>query len=375
MYQTQVKFSGNLHALRGLAALSVVFFHARGLSPNFATGWMEFVRHFGTGVTLFFILSGFSLSLSNFDKISAPDWLRGYTIKRIARIIPVWYTFIAITWLYHYFKFGMKLPAQTVINQVLPFYSIIPGRAEGMVWAGWTIGVELMFYAIFPLMLVILRDNVKAWCVALIGFLAVSISIYAYVPSEVDPASLYISFPRQAFVFVLGATFYFATRRAQSLGRERGFALFMLAVSIVGFVLWACYDKNVWRPAYYYFLPMKAMALGALTVFAYINPKFGKLPQFNLYNSVTRFLGDKSYTIYLAHPIVVAETKRFQEPLSGLIPNEGLAFLAYCAILIGITCIIATVISTLIEAPLYKRGRAIALAGISQAAGTKTSAS
>jgi len=32
MYQGQSKFSGNLHALRGLAAVSVIFFHAWGMN-------------------------------------------------------------------------------------------------------------------------------------------------------------------------------------------------------------------------------------------------------------------------------------------------------------------------------------------------------
>jgi len=44
MYQGQSKFSGNLHALRGLAAVSVIFFHAWGMNAaNIPSlGWMNF---------------------------------------------------------------------------------------------------------------------------------------------------------------------------------------------------------------------------------------------------------------------------------------------------------------------------------------------
>jgi len=114
MYQQQAKFSGNLHALRGLAAVSVIFYHAKGMNPVITdVGWMSFVSQFGAGVTLFFVLSGFSLSLSNYQHIDKVGWLRGYSIKRIARIIPVWYAFIAITWLNHYFHINYKLPNST----------------------------------------------------------------------------------------------------------------------------------------------------------------------------------------------------------------------------------------------------------------------
>jgi len=182
MYQGQSKFSGNLHALRGLAAVSVIFFHAWGMNAaNIPSlGWMNFIMQFGAGVTLFFILSGFSLSLSNYGHIDKPSWLRAYSIKRIARIIPVWYVFIAITWLNHYFHLNYAMPSNNVLFSIIPFYSIVPGREAGMVWAGWTIGVELMFYMIFPIMIVLFRNNLKLWGAALLALIAISLKLRGY---------------------------------------------------------------------------------------------------------------------------------------------------------------------------------------------------
>ena len=362
MYQGQSKFSGNLHALRGLAAVSVIFFHAWGMNAaNIPSlGWMNFIMQFGAGVTLFFILSGFSLSLSNYGHIDKPSWLRAYSIKRIARIIPVWYVFIAITWLNHYFHLNYAMPSNNVLFSLIPFYSIVPGREAGMVWAGWTIGVELMFYMIFPIMIVLFRNNLKLWGAALLALIAISLKLRGYAGPDAAPQFLQYSFPRQAFVFVMGCTFYFAVQRAMKDNKERQLAFAMLILSLIGFALWIGEVKG-WVSFHNDLrLVVKAFALSGLTAFVFLNPKMGALPQLNLYNPLTKFFGDKSYTIYLAHPIIISWTKPWLAPIYDAVPDVGLAILVYALIVLIITCAAAAVISTLIEAPLYKRARALA---------------
>lgn len=361
MYQAQAKFSGNLHALRGLAAVSVIFYHAKGMNPVITdAGWMSFVSEFGAGVTLFFVLSGFSLSLSNYHHIDKVGWLRGYSIKRIARIMPVWYAFIAITWLNHYFHINYQLPGNTVLFSMIPFYSIIPGKEQGLVWAGWTIGVELMFYMIFPIMIVLLRNNLKAWGLALLGLILISMKLRGYAGPDATPHFLQNSFPRQAFIFIMGCTFYFIVQRAMSGGRERALALVMLTLSIIFFGLWVAQVNGLTGYHYDYWLVVEAFALSSLTAFAYLNPKFKNLPQLNLYNPVTKFFGDKSYTIYLSHPIIVSWTRPWIDPIFEAVPDKGTALLIYGLIVLTFSCAAAAVISTLIEEPLYKRGRAMA---------------
>ena len=311
MYQGQSKFSGNLHALRGLAAVAVIFYHAKGMNPVIAdVGWMSFVSQLGTGVTLFFVLSGFSLSLSNYNHIDKAGWLRGYSIKRIARIMPVWYAFIAITWLNHLFHIHYKLPADNVLFSIIPFYSIIPGREQGMVWAGWTIGVELMFYMIFPILIVLFRNNLKAWGLALVGLIFISLRLRAYAGPDATAHFVQNSFPRQAFIFILGCFLYFLTQRALEKGRSHLLAAVMFVLAAVCFYMWAGFFKGWVRYHYDWLLVIQAFALGFLTVFLFISPKLHVLPKPNLYNPVTKFFGDKSYTIYLSHPIIISWTRR-----------------------------------------------------------------
>ncbi|MBC7284272.1 acyltransferase family protein [Hoeflea sp.] len=95
MYGENRRFSGNLHALRGLAAVAVVFYHVKSIGLV-DTGSLKIVHFLGSGVQLFFILSGFSLALFNFERVDKIGWLRGYALRRMGRILPLWWLFIAI---------------------------------------------------------------------------------------------------------------------------------------------------------------------------------------------------------------------------------------------------------------------------------------
>lgn len=355
MYEMQKKFSGNLHALRGLAAVSVVFFHAKNMPPHLDVGYLSIVQQFGAGVTLFFILSGFSLSLSNFDKIDNPKWLYGYTLKRLYRILPIWYTFIAIHFIYKWIKFGKIHSFSDILYHVIPFYPLVPGGHESMVWAGWTIGVELMFYVLFPFLLVALKNNYKSWLLVTCLLILISLQFRSFAPEGLMQSFYYMGFSHQAFIFILGCALYFMTAHfLQNDKSNRLYSIVMCVICLLSFVYW-------WMTSAYpgtftikpFSLVLKSIALGSLVVVAYIN--VGNW--IRLYNPVTRFMGDKSYTIYLAHPIVVAETKRIYPSISEGVNSSELSFILYSLLVVGITCIVAAVLSNLIEAPMYKKGK------------------
>jgi len=360
MYQNQKQFSGNLHALRGIAALMVLFYHAMAMPQTLDVGALSFVGTFGLGVTLFFILSGFSLSLSNYDKIDEANWLRGYSIKRMARILPVWWAFVTLTLVYHYFKYGvLHSPAEMLYNYTVT-YSLVPGRHESFVWAGWTIGVEMMFYAIFPLLIVTIRDNIKGWLFLTLAFLGISVAMRAYANGAIPNSYMDISFPRRGFIFILGCLLYFITRRANKQGWSNIWGWNCGALGLISLMYWALavIGKMPLSGDWSHFAT--ALWVGFLTVFFYINPKIGDRHWFNIYNPFTRFLGDKSYTIYLAHPIMVEETRRFYPSIKNTVKHTELSFIVYCLLVMALTFIVATLISRYIEAPLYKRGRALA---------------
>jgi peptidoglycan/LPS O-acetylase OafA/YrhL len=137
-----------LDALRGLAALAVVFFHL--LPGPFYWAWL--------GVDFFFVLSGFLITRIILEGSTAPSFLRNFYARRILRIWPIYYLAIAVAGL---LAFLSKTPQPLGgLPYMLFFLQNVPAY-----WGGatppftlrmghtWTIAVEEQFYLIWPLIL------------------------------------------------------------------------------------------------------------------------------------------------------------------------------------------------------------------------------
>ena len=86
---------GNIQFLRGLAALSVVYYHTDHRMIN------NYHIDFG-GVSIFFVISGFIMVLVTRDDAAH------FVARRVLRIVPLYWfmTFFAIAW----FGFGFSNP-------------------------------------------------------------------------------------------------------------------------------------------------------------------------------------------------------------------------------------------------------------------------
>jgi peptidoglycan/LPS O-acetylase OafA/YrhL len=113
----QARYIPQLEALRGWAILLVVAFHALGSSDGAATEnglpadspfWLRIVGAGNTGVTLFFVLSGFLLTqpfiqiIRSGERVSAG---RFYS-ARLLRIVPLYYAAVLAAWLASYNSAG-----------------------------------------------------------------------------------------------------------------------------------------------------------------------------------------------------------------------------------------------------------------------------
>ena len=62
---------------------------------------------------------------------------------------------------------------ETVLLSASFLFNLFPGHMEGFVWASWTIGIEMLFYAIFPFVCRYADTFFKSLII-----LAVSIALY-----------------------------------------------------------------------------------------------------------------------------------------------------------------------------------------------------
>lgn len=116
----------------------------RGLAALFASG--------ASGVTLFFVLSGFLLFLPYIQALLAQkSWpsAKIFYMRRVLRIFPAYYVSLVILVL---FSTPFLLQPQNW-KQLLPFLTFTMGFAHSAVINGpyWTLAIEFQFYLILPL--------------------------------------------------------------------------------------------------------------------------------------------------------------------------------------------------------------------------------
>lgn len=147
-----------LTGLRFVAALLVLLHHFPFDTTRATLQTMQQAGYYG--VTLFFVLSGFVLTLNYLDAFErAPAASLGrFYVARFARIYPVYLLLLVVMWL----REGATGP---VVSHalLLQAWSGDPAHAFALNGPGWSLSVEAFLYATFPLLVVALaRTGVLA---------------------------------------------------------------------------------------------------------------------------------------------------------------------------------------------------------------------
>lgn len=133
---------------RFIAAVSIVIYHFGNRVFPFKIKGISFLfEQANIGVSYFFILSGFVMCFAygKKNKIEFLDFLK----RRFARIYPVY--FLAIFLLLIIFIINnTKIETDSLFYNILMIQAWIPGKALSFNYPGWSLSVELFFYATFP---------------------------------------------------------------------------------------------------------------------------------------------------------------------------------------------------------------------------------
>ncbi len=92
-----------LDAIRGVAILLVFWFHGfmfftppAGTVPAWERAFLAGARQGGSGVNLFFVLSGFLITGILLDSVGKPDYYSRFYYRRALRILPAYYLLLLL---------------------------------------------------------------------------------------------------------------------------------------------------------------------------------------------------------------------------------------------------------------------------------------
>ena len=242
------------------------------------------------GVDIFFIISGFVMMHST-ERTSS-----NFFKKRLIRILPNYYIFTLGVFILA-LKFPHLLNNTTAdLNHLLKSLFFIPFNKNEtghfpILFLGWTLNLEMLFYSIFALSLMI---NKKYR-----GFIS------SYILLTIFLISAYInSFPLKAyndfiiFEFILGMIIYLIIFKKNYIE-----SFLMLLAIIIGCLF---YEINLNNRLLIYGLP--SMIIMFLMILKFQNLKLSKF---------ILMLGAGSYSLYLTHPYIIQFFDRFTNWFSG----------------------------------------------------------
>lgn len=181
-----------LNALRFLAAIAIVIFHYGRWSWPFTESTLQsYTLMANTGVTFFFVLSGFIMVYvyqASLRHISWPTVISFYR-ARIARIVPLYFIALAFT-VWGMYTIRDSISPTSIILHTFFLQAWIPGKALTLNFTGWTLVVEMMFYALFPFIFAWfnrLGFKRAAWITTLIWLLTNALTIFFAFAYAADP--------------------------------------------------------------------------------------------------------------------------------------------------------------------------------------------
>lgn len=282
----------SLDLLRGLCAIAVAGYHLAmwlGIAQVHTLGLY--------GVYLFFLLSGASMAVAYAVRFRAGYSIAKYLALRYIRLAPLFIvvaSYVALTsgrTLYP----GVDLAERWLMNVTFVFGVANPAQTS-LVTGGWSLGIEFVFYAMFPLLLAVLSGRRAPWIVAALFVLQLAfVNLVLSGRTLGDAWSEYTQFLSFIGYFAFGVWLGLAHLERPPVTRSW---LWVPWLALVGVI--ATQSGNTAEGTL-------TGVRGTLLVFACCALLFVtmrvRVPR--RLRGIATTLGDASYPMYLLHPIVV----------------------------------------------------------------------
>ena len=367
IFQRSAGQLAELDGLRGIAILLVLFRHAVNpywseapLLPVYGWDAAILMTNGWIGVDLFFVLSGFLITLHILKINQQPGHLwrwKTYLTKRALRIVPTYYAvlFLAVSGVIPFYPVPENLLGFQVAYHMLFLQDYLPA---GIVVAFWSLGVEEKFYLVAPILVMFLRrhSQLNKQIIYIVLFLFCFLilrGITAWQHAEIIEYRPFFNTFRSPFHLTLDPiltgvmlAFIYQLKRQQSTVVSNSLAnrVFWLGMSVFVMLISsnAMMDEITWwdktlQPT------VIALACGAITFGLLFGAGAGRLFR----SAWLFFFARISYSLYLIHlpmlPLSL-EIIRYISP-----PNHE--FPLFCAIYFCTSVIAALLLHYLIEKP------------------------
>ncbi|HEX4794860.1 MAG TPA: acyltransferase [Humisphaera sp.] len=311
-----------IDALRGIAAVSVMFCHAvdspvsAGLHRALPEGLLAMMLKGADGVIIFFVISGFVIAHSLRNVTLGPKGVGRFILRRQLRLDPPYWAAIGLTVVaaaaHNHFRPATATPLPSATNLFLSamYINRILGHPR-IVPVAWTLCIEVQFYLFFILLLAVgehrssrrgpSRRSVTLLVLTAVGSLAMN-----------PAAFLGVSMTSYWCYFGCGVLCYWTVTQ-----RTRPAPLWL---AVAGFAL---------ALAYYRF--PSSMIVGLVTLISLYGA--GRMGRLSIWGSSAplQYLGRISYSMYLVHVVVL-------DMLLGALSKTAATrpLLAICAACVGL---------------------------------------
>lgn len=291
-----MKTNENIQYLRGVAALTVVLAH---ISSSFSA-----YRHIGgiagvvlhnmeligqVGVGVFFVISGYIMSMTTNEKVGGVESARAFVVKRALRIYPLyffWTTVSLVLWSMRLYNSAQHYSVSKMLTSymLIPYISFAGDVIDPILRQGWTLMYEVFFYITFAALLLLGQHRKIGIIILTLLFILLGLSA-DFMPSA-NARSFFLF--QIFYLFIVGMFIFHYQERILNLIRLRWARELLLAVFVVlTLIILLKYDTLGDNAVY---LPYLAAILLFLYVFAAKKVSGAVLE-----------IGNSSYSLYLTH--------------------------------------------------------------------------
>lgn len=369
-------YLAGLDGLRAIAAILVFFVHYQQftkISWQYSVFDLErMLKNGDTGVALFFVLSGFLLSLPFWRQFEGEKLLniKSYLVNRVVRIVPVYYVCLLLIMAMKGFH-GSDLTFDNIVLHLLFLHTIRDQFVFGFSPPFWTLAVEFQFYLILPLLFWILfklRKSISLGLCVIFGVASYLLysavmhyfhqyDYFPFVASLFKPFTIVINSPDgHALVYSLLANLCIFCIGIFAAGlysnnykvTPKIADLLFVTSSVTTFMILATPLDDVFQFSYArYNFPIVPLLLGVIVFTAPISRFAAIFLEFR----PVRWLGVISYGIYVFHFPVLNSVSRVFARLD-LVLTEHLA--VYFIVATSITLFAAHSSFVLLEKPILQ---------------------